>query len=535
MSIKFKSNHPNVSDVLIIGGKDDAFTGEEKGGYGPFPSYSISREDLSADDGTYLNTKYTINITGKATIKPDDTSSALTKGERQSRVMGEDIGKLQFNRNQFPMLGNGVLTVAAYASGGDMVFNDARLLSVNIPEKTEESAGLHYTDYSFVFEAYNLADHNQPDECVSSVQESWELSVNEGRFCYQTNLIDQDTKLFKTYTLTHNLSAVGVRKYTGSSLDADGESWRQAAKWVNTRKIDEPTSAAIAAHINNQVEGPTFHPFYMNSEEYKDDLKTNLVDNNLYKAYNPVRNASVDITGAGYNITESWVLSIADTLALHTVQATVDSNQDSGFVTVTVNGSVTGLNTNYGTSGNNADNRYTNAKTEGEVLIAGTLPFTVAQKAYSDLNTNLKAAGQALNDTILSKSVGRNKNTGEITWSLTYNDDKILGDKSVIASENVQVNYGNANLNESVVAILPVLNRAAGPIIQSFPTANERKQTVNIDLVFKKTHRPDEPPTSYGEALASEHEPQGAFVNSRTESWNKKTGAYNLTIEWIYK
>ena len=86
--------------------------------------------------------------------------------------MGEDIGKLQFNRNQFPMLGNGVLTIAAYASGGDMVFNDARLLSVNIPEKTEERAGLHYTDYSFVFEAYNLANHNQPDECVSSVQEA---------------------------------------------------------------------------------------------------------------------------------------------------------------------------------------------------------------------------------------------------------------------------------------------------------------------------------------------------------------------------
>ena len=55
----------------------------------------------------------------------------------------------------------------------------------------------------------------------------------------------------------------------------------------------------------------------MNSEEHKDDLKTNLVDGNLYKAYNHVRNASVDITGAGYNITETWVLSLADTLALH--------------------------------------------------------------------------------------------------------------------------------------------------------------------------------------------------------------------------
>lgn len=534
MSITFKSNHPEITNTLVIGGKDDAFSAVHKGGYGPFPSYSISREDLSADDGTYLNSKYTINITGQATIKPDDTSNALTKGDRQSRVMGEDIGKLQLNRDKFPMVGNGTLLIMPYTQFSNfMIFNDARLISVNIPEKTEESAGLHYTDYSFTFEAYSINDHGDPDECVSSVQESWELSVNEGQFCYQTNEIDKDTKLFKTYTLTHNLSAVGVRKYSSSNLDADGEPWRQAAKWVNTRKIDEPTSVAIASHINNQIDGPTFHPFYMNSEEHKDDLKTNLVDDNLYKAYNHVRNASVDITGAGYNITETWVLSLADTLALHTVQATVDSNQDSGFVTVSVNGSVRGLNTNYGTSGNNEDNRYTNAKTEGEALIAGTLPFTVAQKAHSDLNSNLKA-NPALNDTILSKSVGRNKNTGEITWSLTYNDDKILGDKTVIASENVQVSYGNAALNENVVAILPVLNRVAGPVIQTFPTNNERKQTVNVDLVFKKTHRPDEPPTSYGEAIAGRYSP-GGFVNSRTESWNKKTGAYNLTIEWIYK
>ena len=70
-------------------------------------------------------------------------------------------------------------------------------------------------------------------------------------------------------------------------------------------------------------------------------------------------------------------------------------------MTVSVNGSVTGLNTNYGTTGDNADNRYTNAKTEGETLIAGTLPFTVAQKAHSDLNSNLK--NSTLNDTIFVK------------------------------------------------------------------------------------------------------------------------------------
>jgi hypothetical protein len=158
MSIKFTSNHPTISDVLIIGGKDDAFTGNEKGGYGPFPTYSINREEIFASDGTYLNSKYTINISGSATIKTGDDSSALTKGKRQSRVYGEKIIKLQFNRNKFPMLGNGTLEINAYkdpsgeSTTNQIKFYDARLISVNIPEDTDEAAGVHYTEYSFTAE-----------------------------------------------------------------------------------------------------------------------------------------------------------------------------------------------------------------------------------------------------------------------------------------------------------------------------------------------------------------------------------------------
>jgi hypothetical protein len=534
MSIQFTSNHPDVSDVLIIGGKDDAFSGNEKGGYGPFPTYSISREEISAADGSYLNSKYTINITGQATIKPADTSSALTAGQRQSRVAGEDIIKLQFNRNKFPMLGNGVLEINAYSGTTNQIkFNDARLISIDIPEKTEESSGIHYSEYSFVFEAYNLDDTGIPDELVSSVEESWDLSLNEGQFSYQTNQINNDSALYKTYTLTHTLSAVGIRKYSGSSLDADGEPWRQAAKWVENRIIETPDDTAITSHINHKTDGPKFVPFYMNTEAKKTDLKIDLVSGLKYKAYNHSRNSSVDITGAGYNLTETWTLAPEDTKALHTISSSIESNQESAFVTITVNGTVTGLNSNIAT--NNVDTKYSNAKTEIDTFINGNKPFLVASKAYGDLNSFFKRSGGGLNDNIIKKSIGHNKNSGEITWSVSYNDEKFLGDRTKISSENLTINYDNADRRNFVIAALPVLDRAAGPVIQTFFTNKERKVSVNLDLVIKREYRTINPPTLDAESIISNYEPSNGLVTSRTESWNKKTGVYNLSVEWVYR
>ena len=53
---------------LVIGGAAtlDAST---LGIVGPFPRYSISREDLSLTDGSYLSSKFSITVTGTATLK----------------------------------------------------------------------------------------------------------------------------------------------------------------------------------------------------------------------------------------------------------------------------------------------------------------------------------------------------------------------------------------------------------------------------------------------------------------------------------
>jgi hypothetical protein len=62
---------------------------------------------------------------------------------------------------------------------------------------------------------------------------------------------------------------------------------------------------------------------------------------------------------------------------------------------------------------------------------------------------------------------------------------------------------------------------------------------------MKKNFRPDDPPKTVANEIIAQYEPPNslynefeettAFVNSRTDNWNKKTGAYSISIEWVYK
>lgn len=532
MAIQFTSNHPDISDILIIGGKDDAFSGDEKGGYGPFPSYSISREEILANDGSYLNTKFTINITGTATIKPSDSSNALIIGERQSKISGEKIIKLQFNRNKFPMLGNGTLEINPYggSTNNQIKFNDARLVSIEIPEQVEETTGMHYASYSFVFEAYYEDNKNVPEYMVSSVSESWELSQNDSQYSFIANNL---TGLpFKTFTLKHSLSAVGIKKYNDSgSLDTDGEAWRQAARWIESRLINNPSSEAISSHIDASTDGPKFTPFFMDS--------TNTQNKNIdlssvnYKAYNHNRSSNVDISGAGYSVTDTWFIAVDGTKCIHELESSIENSQQGSSISITVNGSITGLN-DLGYS-SNIDNKYENAKIEFNSLMASNKPFEFASYIYGNINSTLKSPDRSLRDTIQKKTVGHNKISGMITWSISYNDQEILGDDTKIASEEISLNYDNENLVVNKLAIIPVIGRPRGPIIQVFNTNKERTVSLTLDLIMKKDYRPDQPPKDIANPIIDRYRPFGGLVSSRSDNWNKKTGLYSVSIEWIYR
>lgn len=490
MAVYFQSK--DSEKTLLIGGQS-SMTGVDGGGTGPFPRYSISREDLTTGDGTYINSKFTISINGTATLKSNYQQRMTQAGERQERVQGESVIKFQFNRNKWPMTGVGKLAIEAYGGNNvsDIVFNDARLVNLEIPEQNE-SAGVQVLEYSFTFEAYddNSTTSNtgliagvDPTYLLSTVSENWEVSSSD-------QVLGGS---FKTFTVTHTLSAVGLRKFgTGTGTAAyTSASWNEAKSWCESRVANTPPASITKDLVGNTMPSTGFDP----------DLGFP-----VSSFYNHARTVSSDIGEGSYSITDTWVGSAGGSPYTLDIEQSTENSQEAPSNIYTVSVTSTGLESTDATAG--SSNKYANAQ-------AGIIA------ASAD---GLATALGGINK--MSDSRSDNKETGVITHTVTYNDlsTRISG----AISEELTVSYSG---QDDVFAVIGVIQRAAGPIIQDMGTKTERKQSVSYDVVMGKDSRGSKPD---GEGIALGAIEGGGLVESKTESWNENTGAYNISITKVY-
>ena len=592
MAITFKSKDAAAKTLVIGGTAIMGTTSDDLGVVGPFPRYSIAREDLTLADGTYLNSKFNITVTGTATLKSGDSQDMLKKGERQSRVQGEAIILAQLNRNnEWPMQGNGVLEISPYGGINTNIIKylDARITSLELPEQNE-TAGVQNQEYTIQFEAYqdaskggNANDPNgteQPTYNLSSVEESWELTPAEDRYVYKDNKLAGDAVVadgdadppieaedaadtpYKTFTLTHNLSATGLKKLhpTLSGLADDGESWRQAAEYIGARlaKTGDPLSA-IAFNTLNQTEDADsnkFNPGKMDSDDtnlgynLSDATKTNpdfnpgaevseanptTLPNAQYKAYDHVRTVNSNVSAGSYSVTDTWVIAYGNTAgqsAIIDTEISVDNSNMESANTVTVSGTVTGLDTTAATA--QQHNKYTNALAAYTKLAKSF--FDAAEAAHTEyLNRDPDTAGtvtdeQPLKNTEYSKNVGENKAIGTITFSVSFND-KITKNENVI-EDTLQVDDSGGT---DVVAIIGVLLKASGPVIQDMGTVTEKRKSVSYTAKLKTDQRESKP--TFGKGIVDGYQPGGSstsYLAGNSESWNETTGDYSVTREWVY-
>lgn len=532
MAILFTSQ--DNQEQIQIGGAE-TITSPTTGGVGPFPRYSISREEMATGDGTYLNSKYTITVTGTATLKSATSQNMLVQGERQRAVQGEALIKALFNRKTWPMHGNGILEINSYGSSNDnkIKFLDAKLISLDLPEQNDETAGVQNLEFSFVFEAYQYDKTENSDNAgastltdptyyLSSAEESFELSMNEDQGAITGTLGNAPSRV---YTLTHTLSATGTKKFTNtasSGVDTDGAAWRQASQWVKTRLLSTP--ATIASDLMGNADTDTFDPLEMD----KDGTAGMGYDLSSFGAYNHIRQVQSDISAGSYSVTETWLISNASVNARHDLEVTVEGGEESPEIIVTVNGTVQGLDTNSSTTGTSA--KYTNAQTALSTILANT--YLIANDTYGDSGHT-----GTLRNVVLSETLGHNKVAGVITFSRIYDDTSI--DVTGAIRQDLTVNYNNVDGTQKVVAILGVLSRAAGPVIQDMNTTRERSVNVSLDLTMDKSNRTAKPSAAEDSSnqiwtLVSAYEPVGGYLADKTENWNPRTGSYNLSVSWVF-
>lgn len=496
----------------------------------PFPNYSIGREILTSGDGTFLGNKYSITVTGQ--ILASAIADITTTGDRQNNIQKQLIWHLKIKKPTTSQDHNiGRLEIEPYGGlSSKIVFADARITGVDFPEQSEESLGVLYADYSITFEAYKdiSVDATSGESIcnkISSFEESWEVTENDG--VGSMIAIGVGSTTYKTYTLTHTLSATGIKSLENNNTEVR-LAWKNASDYIKNRlKLYSDLTVSTDVANNSSKISKTFDPKTMGyTAEDASAFMPNL-NSDSYKFCSHLRVPRSDFAAGSYSVTETWTVTNmphAATLDMN-IESTVD---ESGLITMTLSGTINGL-FSQGTLNTNS----TNQKLENAELVLNLVDaqaYNLVKEYYAKQIRYEVSGGNTLNDIIRSKSVGRNKFSGVITFNYSYNDSKIIIPNCL--SNTLSINDDNENEDVQIIAIIPIIAKNGGPIFQDMNTTKEKRRSLNLGAVMKKDYRTSKPNTK---SIVNGYKPTGAKVQSWTESWEPFTGNYSLSVEWVYK
>ena len=113
-------------------------------------------------------------------------------------------------------------------------------------------------------------------------------------------------------------------------------------------------------------------------------------------------------------------------------------------------------------------------------------------------------------------------------------------DKSNLRLNISQDNPKYLPLQFQQVAVIPILFKSDGPILQDIATTKERKRTVQLDVTLKQGFRdPNKSPASSCYPIVAAYKPasnntNSVYVQNFTDQWDWANGKYSLTVDWIY-
>jgi hypothetical protein len=501
---------PKGGTAFTIGGQTTASNGL----VGPFANLSISKE-IRRQDSLILGEKHSISITGTVLIKGDH----LTTGVRQAAVFAEIKKIIDSGISK-----EGTLDIDAYGGvGTGLQFTNAFLVSADAPDQDEASMGTQNQAYSFTFEAFSDTNADPYDgtgsltgtKWIESFEESWDMNVQEGPYSNiaidpvtATQLYPTAIIVYKTYTISHTISAQAVSPYP----DSGNMGYKKAKAFVEERLSDTPLATGTTK-----------------------DARGSVIDLDVpsgYATYNHVRQRTQNITGGNYSVSESWIASKYS--ATHSVDYSLNKDASAEHNTVDVNVSAQGLDLKHPESSDRQD-KYTNALANWATV--KTAAENGAAAFYALANPN---SSYSLRTVKRSQSESHNKTDGNLTYSCTF-DDGVINYPNAI-SESLSVTYDNVEALNEIVVVIPVLEKINGPVIQDMKTTNEKVVSVSLDITMgrdHRTHKPGDGGTSDPTVIAEAYKPassivSGPYQRTKSENWNPYSGSYNLSMEWVY-
>lgn len=503
------------------------------------PNTSIAKEFIRSDDGTAIGQKHTINIKGHILASGDPNT-----GDRQNYLYGKIKDFLGLgstgNLNNARLNQQGVLEILPVGPGQNVIkYDNAQLISLNLPEPPEDTAGIQYQEYAFAFES------TQPESAdvynkyrIKSVSENWEIHKQDDHVTFDSNNLLLPSSYY-SYTVTHTLSAVGMQKYTlGNYTSA---AWLEAYNYVNDRLKDDIVSGYISQDSYNTTM-PASSAMNITSWKPSGVTATGTVINldDSYKSYNRIRTSTVDVPAGSYAVTSTYLLSRNSGV----FELNTSYNEDeAGDINITVEGTVTALTSQSISS--NANDKFVVASSIFESVTNSGTWSGVTSLASGMLSSYSGGAPIFIDRYPRSITIGKNRITGSINFTAGYKGissgvrslkDSISG--CIAASVNVMDDnrLNKSNLGFKSIAVIPILGRSGGPIIQDMGTTKERKRTVTFDVTMKQGYRSvTGVPTGAIYPIITGYRPVGSsYVQNFVETWDWINGKYNVTVDWIY-
>lgn len=364
---------------------------------------------------------------------------------------------------------------------------------------------------------------------IADFSEDWAIEVDEAQ--------GESVELPRSYRVTHNINATGKTHF---GPDGKQRAWEQAKKFVQHRLSENATEYP---NIMGKIGSGT----------------VNLV--NTYRGFNHTRTENLSESAGTYSVSETWL--IASGTAYENFNLSISSSTDNPFVNVSIDGNIKGL-TEYSPSGfggndSNTNNGGSNPATPPSGAYDNALgkynqitnngQFGLTSDVYKRANNTVSVA---LNSQPKSVSLGANQYTGEITYNLQF-DNRPTNIISGVLAESISV---NDTYPGDVFAILPVIGRKTGPILQYIGGRTEYKRDISINLTMDYTKIPYgsgrntlllkkpsivEPTAGQLGDLINELSPANEpgvrkyFISPPSESWNPKEGTYSFNLSWTYE
>lgn len=489
----------------------------------PAPFVRIEKDYIKSGQGTQIGANFGITLTGKLVpCKGSPSNSGVfvtTSGYPVDETTGDRFGSLLNKQDALRRLfadpGKKLLIDSWYNAGAISCFPIAArlqfaegtwydfidyIITLDVPYLS----GIYANGEDMVVSGDYFLDSSGNHLLLSDASEDWQLEPNDSYEGLSQRL---------TYTLTHSLKAVGKASYNADGYVVDG--WQQAKKWVDTKLGVDYNIVRTSGMLNL--------PAY-------------------YVVRNYVRTASVDELGGAYSLTENWILASGSTT--EEFEVSVKKSTENNLDTVSVQGNVIGLEDRGSGYFDVTTSKWTNALSRWNYLYGSGYPNN---QIY--LDTLTYAGVNWLNPTPINTSIGRNPILGSITYAFDY-DTRPTNVISGSLYESIQIRDTNS---VPVIASIPVLGRAAGPVLQDMSTITEKKRNLTVEVVMpiysglntvssgSMFDLINASPKSSVDTiiLACYTALSGAYSQVYNqldnEEWSPYTGRYSRNVEWIYQ